>query len=195
VTITKAISIVCDNTQAGIGVSGFADGVDITAGANDVITLKGLDIEGLGSAFAGINFQSGAALHVHKVHVRNFRNSGSSSGLIFQPATYAELYVADSTFSDNGTTAIGGGILIAPVGSGSVNVSINRVRLENNFSGILVDGTHTTGVAVNATVLDSGIAGSQSHGVLAQSTAGHHTGSAGALRRVCVTPVTHSSIT
>ena len=40
------------------------------------------------------------------------------------------------------------------------------------MTGIVVDGTRSTGVAVNATILDTVVAGSQSDGVRAQSQAG-----------------------
>ena len=59
VTITKAISIVCDNTEAGIVTSASGIGVFITAGPTDIVTLKGLDIEGGGIGSAGIVFSSG----------------------------------------------------------------------------------------------------------------------------------------
>jgi len=174
VIITKSISIICDNTQAGILVTTADNGVTINAGPNDVVTLKGLDIEGLGAGVGGIVFNSGAALHVQKVHIRKFSSSsGNAGGIFFQPTTYAELYVVDSYLTDNGSTgSLSGGIVITPGGSGSVNASINRVRLENNSTGIIVDGTHSTGVAVNATVLDNVIAGSASDGILAQSAGG-----------------------
>jgi hypothetical protein len=95
-TITKAISIICDNTQAGIGAASFS-GIVVNAGANDIVTLKGLDIEGAGTGAAGIVFNSDAALHVHKVQIRNFRGGNTGiSGLLFQPTAYSELYVADS---------------------------------------------------------------------------------------------------
>src|SRR4051812_24463249 len=43
VTITQAISILCDDTQAHIGTSTGSHGILIQAGANDIVTLKGLD--------------------------------------------------------------------------------------------------------------------------------------------------------
>jgi hypothetical protein len=72
VIINISISIICDNTQAGILTTSGA-GVGISAGVNDVVTLKGLDIEGAGTGDIGINFIVGGALHVHKVQIRNFR--------------------------------------------------------------------------------------------------------------------------
>jgi len=46
VTITKSMAIQCDNVEAGILVSG-PNGITINAGVADVVTLRGLDIEGL----------------------------------------------------------------------------------------------------------------------------------------------------
>src|ERR1044071_4783701 len=48
VTITKAITISSECTEAGVLVSG-TNGIVIAAGANDDIHLEGLDIEGLGT--------------------------------------------------------------------------------------------------------------------------------------------------
>src|SRR5580704_1447284 len=53
VTITKAISIICESGEAGVLVSG-TNGIVISAGVNDVVFLKGLDIEGIGTGLSGI---------------------------------------------------------------------------------------------------------------------------------------------
>ena len=175
VTITKAISIVCDNTEAGIlQTNSLSTAVTINAGATDIVTLKGLDIEGGGTGARGIDFTAGAALHVHKVQIRNFR-APNGRGIGFIPPDYAELYVADSYITDNGVDGGGtnGGIVIQPSATGSVNAFINRVQLENNAVGILVDGSFSTGVAVNAIVLESTVVGSAGHGIAAFTTAGH----------------------
>ena len=63
VTITKSISIVNDGAIGGV-LASFANGVVINAGVNDVIVLKGLDIEGATNGLNGIRFLAGAALHV-----------------------------------------------------------------------------------------------------------------------------------
>src|ERR1700730_2740754 len=67
VTITKAISIICESDEAGV----------LAAGATDVVFLKGLDFEGLGTGLIGINFTSGAALHVENCIIHGF-NAGSA---------------------------------------------------------------------------------------------------------------------
>jgi hypothetical protein len=172
VTITKSIAIVCDNTEAGILVSG-TNGVVVNAGATGIVTLKGLDFEGLGTGINGINVLSAGAVHVHKVQIRGFRGAGGS-GINFAPSTGApELYVADSYITDNGSSATTGGITIRPTATGSANVSINRVQLENNSSGITADGSASTGVAVNFALRDSVVAGNTNNGVTGTTTASH----------------------
>ena len=157
-------------------IAGGGIGVSINAGATDIITLKGLNIEGTGNGVNGIAFNTGGALHVHKVQIRNFRASGfdGTAGIFFSPNGYAELYVADSYITDNvGTMAQTAGIVIRPRTSASVNAFINRVQLENNSVGVLVDGSNSTGVAVNAIVLESMVVGSAGNGIAAVTTAGH----------------------
>jgi hypothetical protein len=173
-TISKSISIICDNTRAGIVGSDTA--ITVSAGANDIVVLKGLDLDGFGISAFGIVFESGAALHVHNMHIRNFRgNGGGTSGILFLPSTYAELYVVDSVVGESGnaSSSRSAGIVIDPQGTGSVNAFLTRVKVENSFIGIRADGAESTGVAVNVTVTDSVIAGSASHGILAITTAGH----------------------
>jgi hypothetical protein len=176
-TIGKAISIVCDNTQAGIQATTGASAIFINAGASDIITLKGLDIDGDRNFGAGISFINGAALHVHKVQIRNYLSTTTIShatGISFGPNAYSELYVVDSSITDNsGPSAFSGGVLIRPQGTRSANVFINRVQVENNSFGIVADGSQSTGVAVNVVVRDSVVAGSGGDGIRAFTTASH----------------------
>jgi hypothetical protein len=55
VTITKSITISCEIGTAGVLVAG-TNGIVVNAAATDVVTLNGLDFEGLGTGLAGINF-------------------------------------------------------------------------------------------------------------------------------------------
>lgn len=165
VTITKSIAIICDNTEAGVLVSG-TNAIIINAGVNDIVTLKGLDIEGLGTGLNGINFLAGRALHVHKVQIRGFRGT-NGNGLIFQPSGNSELYVADSYIHDNGSTGNTSGILVRPTGAGTANATINRVQLENNNNGIRFEAGGT-GV-VNGVVRDTLSAGNSANGIMANT--------------------------
>src|SRR5438105_8281513 len=61
VTITKSITISAEYVEAGVLVSG-TNGIVVQAGTTDIVTLRGLDIEGLGTSLTGIKFNSGGAL-------------------------------------------------------------------------------------------------------------------------------------
>src|SRR6516165_1494195 len=64
VTITKAITIDGGGGQvASILVSG-TNGIVVQAGPTDVVTLRNLRIDGIGTGLNGIRYLSGAALHV-----------------------------------------------------------------------------------------------------------------------------------
>src|SRR6202171_3330583 len=54
VTITKAITIAAEGFEAGVLVSGTYAIVVNVPNANDVVVLRGLDIEGLGTGLDGI---------------------------------------------------------------------------------------------------------------------------------------------
>src|SRR5262245_7228153 len=91
VTITKAISIVCDHTLGGI-LAAAVNGIIINAPATATITLKGLDIEGIGTGLDGIRFLAGGALHVHKCQIRGMRGA-NGNGINFAPSGNSELNV------------------------------------------------------------------------------------------------------
>jgi hypothetical protein len=175
VLITKSISIICDNTEAGILATGAgAFGVSVNLGASGIVTLRGLDIDGGGTGQTGISFgTSGGALHIHKVRVRNFRGS-QGSGISFFPFGYSELYVSDSYITDNGGPEANlGGIIVVPQNaSASANIFINRVQLDNNAIGLQIDGRVSTAVAVNAVVRNSVVSGSGLDGIVAVTQAG-----------------------
>ena len=73
--INKAISITSEGAVAGITASsGIA--IAINAGANDIVNLRGLSIEGSNSGTMGIQFNSGQALNIQKSVIRSFTGSG-----------------------------------------------------------------------------------------------------------------------
>src|SRR5688572_28513700 len=64
VTITKSITISSEGFEAGALVSG-TNAIIINAASTDVVVLRGLDIEGLGTGLVGIKLLGGlAALHI-----------------------------------------------------------------------------------------------------------------------------------
>jgi hypothetical protein len=158
VTITKAISIYCDGVIGGI-LSAGVNGVNVNAGAGDVVVLRGLDIEGTGTGVQGISFTTGAALHVEKCNIRGV----NTNGINFAPSAASKLFVTDTYISESGASGTAAGIQIRPSG-GSATVAISNTQINNNFFGIVVDGSATSGT-IRGVVRNSMIAGSLHNGI------------------------------
>ena len=158
VTITKSLSIVCDYTEGGVLAAGTF-GFNINATAGSIITLKGQDVECIGTGTNGIQMVNvGVTLHVHKTQIRSCRNSGGGNGngiSIANSSGVAKVLVADSYITDNGGTNVNAGLLIRPTAGASANVSVNRVQFENNTNGLFFEGAGGAG-ASNLSVKDSG---------------------------------------
>lgn len=166
VTITKSLTIDCSNTEGGLLVSG-TNGITVNAAATDVVTLRGIDIFGTVSvpALNGVVFNTGAALHIEKCLIRQFQATGSNGfGILFQPNAAAELYVADTYLTSNGSGSSGGAIMVRPTGAGSAKVAINNVNADNNITGITASGGSTTGT-ITMVVRDSVSAGDSFTGI------------------------------
>jgi hypothetical protein len=165
VVITKSITIDCTGTNGGIvNTAGNA----IVVNAVDVaVIIRGLSIDGTGTAAVGIGLLDGRSLHVENCAIRRF-NGGGAAGIQFNPTGAAELLVTDSTISENGNGVFGGGIGIQPSGSGSALVALNRVTLNRNANGVDASGFNTTGVVV-IEVRDSSVARSASTGLFART--------------------------
>jgi hypothetical protein len=176
VTITKAIIISCDAGTAGVLANG-TNGITINAGANDVVFLQGLDIEGFSlnnasPGLIGINFIAGAALHVDRCVIRGFQG-GSAIGISFAPnAAKAELLVRNTYISENGIVAsnTGGAILVKPsVAAASALVTLDNVNINRNNFGVRSDSTGNAGIHLS--MRNSTVAGSAAGGVVAVSAA------------------------
>src|SRR5262249_11550401 len=76
-TITKSITIDgSGGSIAGVLASG-TNGIVVSAGATDVVTLRNLDIDGLGPgtiSLDGIRFHSGKVLNIQNVSIYGFTN-------------------------------------------------------------------------------------------------------------------------
>src|SRR6476620_11357581 len=132
VTITKSITISSEGFEAGVLVSG-TNGIIVSAGAADVVVLRGLDIEGLGTGLDGIKVLGTlGALHVEKCTVNAFRGTNGSGIEIATTSGTTQVYIKDTIVRDNGQ-GTGGGILIHPGAGATVKASLDNVRAENNL--------------------------------------------------------------
>ena len=163
VVITKAVSIVSDSGSGEAGIANFSgDMITVNAGPSDTVILRGLVIDGLNSAANGIHFNSGAALHVQNSLIKNVRGSGGI-GINFTPSGSSDLMVTDTTvINNNGFNGIG--IQVNPTGSGLVRATFNRVTVEQNNTGIKIDGSSSTGT-IRTTLRDSVVSTNSGSGV------------------------------
>ena len=68
-TIIKSISVVCDYTEGDV-LSANVNGFIVNASAGSIVTLKGQDVECIGTGINGIEIVNvGVTLHVHKTQI------------------------------------------------------------------------------------------------------------------------------
>jgi hypothetical protein len=138
VTITKSITISSQDFEAGVLVSG-TNGIIVSAGPTDVVILRGLDIEGLGTGVSGIKVTSAGAVHVENCTIHNFTNWGinfvPSSAT---PGSTSQLHVLNTIIRENfGNPS--GGIDFKPGANVSAKGNIENVQLANNTVGMKVE--------------------------------------------------------
>jgi len=173
VTITQAANITNDGAgEAGILVPSGQTGITIVAGAGDIVSLRGLVIDGQGVGWIGIIITAASAVHIQNCVVRNLEGAGSSFGLVMLPSGNTQLFVSDTIVFNNGSVASTGGIAIEPLGTGNANVVLDRLHLENNVVGLLVNGASGTGNGAHVVIRDSVVSGNASDGILATSASG-----------------------
>jgi len=155
-TITKSISLICDDTQAGVLVA--ASNAFIINSSTAIVTISGIDFEGLGqtgsAANNGINVLNAAAVHVRNSKIRGFRNG---YGINFQPQNAnSQLFVDNVTISESGGSAMpaaSGGINISPAPGMTANATITNTQIVDNTNiGVHIDTTGIVGSAISATI-------------------------------------------
>jgi Right handed beta helix region len=129
VTITKALTIKCHYTEGGVLVSG-TNAIVVNAGTGDAVTLRGLDINGIGTGLNGIRVLQAKSVKVLDTEVYGFvRNA-----LDVEPntGTTAKVVADRNHFHDN----TGVGVMVAPVGTGIARVHLRHNLIDENGCGI-----------------------------------------------------------
>ncbi len=168
VTINNPITIDCTGTIAGIlATNGTAINIAATSGT---VTLRNLRIDGVGSGTRGINAAAGANVRIENCTISAFRGD-AGFGIYYSVPTgqVGELYISDTSVTDSGTDYPNGGIGIE--GYGTVRAILERVQVQNNSTGIWVNGFTGAG-SFWVTVNDSVSAGNSVNGVTGFVAAG-----------------------
>ncbi len=150
-TITKAITIDGTGTFAAVLVAG-TPGIVVSAGANDIVILRNLTINGIGSGTAGIQVNGAAAVLIENCVIENF----TGAGIDFKPTnTDARLIVTNTRIENCG----GAGIDAHPTATGSGLVLIDGVQSIANQVGFKAEDR------ADVTVLNSDASSNSSHGL------------------------------
>jgi hypothetical protein len=156
VTITKAITINGDGTLAGILNAGTT-GIIVNAGANDVIYIRNVSINGAGTGLNGIRFLAGKALHVEYCNIYGQGNNtaGNGHGIFANlTASGSNLFVKETNIK---TCAVDG--VAVQTTTGFAVGLLDHVRLEGMPTGLLV------GNNAFVSVRDSELNGNPSTGI------------------------------
>jgi hypothetical protein len=165
IIITKSLTIRAEGVDGGAtSIPAAGPWIIIQAGATDVVTLEGLELNG-----GGIRFNSGGQLHVVRCVISNENLSGEA-GISFRPNSASKLSVTDTLISNEGS-GTGGGIVINPASGGSAQVALERVTVNGNAFGIAADGTGST-AGINMTIADSMVANNSQDGIIAVTPSG-----------------------
>jgi hypothetical protein len=166
VTITKAITIDGGGGQvASVLVSG-TNGIVVSAPATDVVTLRNIRINGIGSGLNGIQYLAGKAVIVQNCDIFGFTQNGINVAL----GAAGKLVVTDTTVTNN----TGDGIRVA-TSAGAVLADINHVRAEMN-TGVgfhIVGTTGSVGALIDhsdATLNGTGVQAASATVLLGNST-------------------------
>jgi hypothetical protein len=166
VIVTKSITIDCTGTGGAIIASGNA----VTVHASTpglVVTLRGLDLQGVGLGPAAVDFAASGELHVENCRIAGWQDGGVGKGIAFHPGSgTGTLFILDSIIEYNGLSASGGGIVVEPTGSASANVTIQGAKVGSNTYGIFANGMGSTGQII-VQIKDSAVANSTFDGISA----------------------------
>jgi hypothetical protein len=130
-TITKAITILCEPVSNGGVLVAGTPGITVAAGTTDRVVLQGLDFEGLKSGTNAVQVNSGAAVYIIHCRIRNFTGNGVN---VTSSTAGTRVFIKDSFIENN---------------AGGVNVQGNGVGNSAAISNTLIDGN--TSFAIQAT--------------------------------------------
>jgi len=153
VTITKSITIDCDGVVAGIVVSG-TNAIVVNAAATDVVSLRNLDLNGLGTGLTGINVLQAKALHVEGVRIYGFTQNGIAVGTSAGNAISADIHNTRIFNNATGLRAKNGTNVVVRDSEISQNTGAAVLQSDLLGNGSIVTVSGNT-IAFNATALQS----------------------------------------
>src|ERR1043165_3227219 len=138
VTITKSITLDGTGTFASI-LASLVNGIIINAAATDVVTIRGISINGFCNGINGINVLQAKTVNVEDCVIFRF-NTGNGITVNETSSTGLNLNVRNSVIRDNTLDGIN-----TTSSTGTVTVTLDNVRLSGNGNGLHArSGTRAT---------------------------------------------------
>jgi len=140
----------------------------ILAGAGDVISLRGLVVDGQYTQAIGVEVRGASAVHIQNCVIRNVQQgSNTADGIFISNSSRTQIFVSDTLVYNNGSNQFSHGIFIDENHVG-ISLVLDRVHLENNVIGLAVERGGDD-PAAQVVVRDSVVSGNASHGIYTQS--------------------------
>jgi hypothetical protein len=172
VPINQAVTVLSAHGATGV-LAAKVSGAALNAGADDLVTLKGLEIKDGRPEANGIEFNLGAALNIQARDIRKF-----ATGISFQPKAASSISAADTMLSKlSQISSAGSGVLTDAhlvngasdaVVQGASSASIARPTVQNgaiaNNSTVGVRSDGYSIVNVSGTTFASNLSGVQAQG-------------------------------
>src|SRR5215212_268966 len=127
VTITKSITLDGTGTMASI-LSSLVNGITINALSTDVVTIRGLSINGFCNGISGIRVLQAKAVNVEDCVIFRF---STGNGITVAETSDLALNVRNTVIRDNTLDGIN-----VTTTAGTVKVNLDRVQLTGNGNGI-----------------------------------------------------------
>jgi parallel beta helix pectate lyase-like protein len=178
VTITKAMTLNCLGVIGSVLVSG-TNGIVVQAGPSDVVYLRGIELQGIGTGINGIRFLAGKALVVDNCVIYGFTTNGIDIAL----GATASATVKDTTIANLGGVGIRVATTAGTAALEADHVNISRVNngVEVNQGGIgTVSNSSIFGNGNGVLASFNGAVMNATHTVLANNNAGANASVAGA---------------
>jgi hypothetical protein len=131
VTITKAITIDGGGGQVASVLVAGTNGIVVQAGPSDVVILRNLRINGIGTGINGIRFLSGKDLNVENCYIFGFTTNGVDIAL--NQATAASAHVLNTVIKNNGGVGVRAANAVTPAVAVVVDSSsaiLNNIGVE-----------------------------------------------------------------
>jgi hypothetical protein len=152
-TITKAITLDCTFANGSILASG-TNGINVSAGVNDIVVIRGLSFNGAGTGLDGIKFNSGAQLSVEHCFILGFTQNAVEVAL----SAAADVYVSNTyiTNVNKGVLASNssGFAILSITNTYILNVATSGVETGNGIIATIESSTITS--APNAVITTGG---------------------------------------